>query len=431
MAKVPYLFRRNNIFYFRARIPFEYQNSFKAKEVVRSLKTENQAEAIPIALKLASNFKASFQDIQAGKRYILSYSQLIALLDDSVVGNSSQNNAATPSCAVIVSEPVTTYATPPTPPLLSVVIDDFLGRYDQNKKATLTKLKSTLPIFLELVGEKPINQILQADINSYFDDIQKLPVRRDTKVFRGLSLREVMQANTSKCISQATFKNNYRACVSIFINWAVINYKDQGFPTLSTQGAVYRGVRSNGINKQRAIKHEELTILFGHDKMKEYAADSTKAHYYWLPLVGLFTGCRINEATQLNPFEDILQDEETGIYYFHFTDEGEVVEGVNKSIKTNSSRRIVPIHSQLLKLGFLEYVDRVKREENKIIFPAWRPRDGKTSANASKWFKRYIESVGLRDETMITPLAPVKSLDQHGYMRIAVYQITVLANIAY
>ena len=28
-----------------------------------------------------------------------------------------------------------------------------------------------------------------------------------------------------------------------------------------------------------------------------------------------------------------------------------------------------------------------------------RPRNGKASANASKWFKRYIESIGLRDET--------------------------------
>ena len=45
MAKVPYLFRRNNIFYFRSRIPLEYQNSFKAKEVPRSLRTENHAEA--------------------------------------------------------------------------------------------------------------------------------------------------------------------------------------------------------------------------------------------------------------------------------------------------------------------------------------------------------------------------------------------------
>jgi len=31
MAKVPYLFRRNNIFYFRTRISLKFQESFKAK----------------------------------------------------------------------------------------------------------------------------------------------------------------------------------------------------------------------------------------------------------------------------------------------------------------------------------------------------------------------------------------------------------------
>ena len=93
MAKIPYLFRRKNIFYFRARIPFEYQESFKAKEVVRSLKTESQAEAIPLVLKFAANFKATFQDIHKGKKYITSYSDLIASLNDETVSNNPQNNA--------------------------------------------------------------------------------------------------------------------------------------------------------------------------------------------------------------------------------------------------------------------------------------------------------------------------------------------------
>ena len=106
-----------------------------------------------------------------------------------------------------------------------------------------------MPVFLELLGDRPINQILQTDINAYFDDMQKLPVRRDAKIFKGMSLREIMTANTGKCVSEGTFGSAYRACISIFINWAIINYKDQGFPTLSTQGAVYRGVRSDGINK--------------------------------------------------------------------------------------------------------------------------------------------------------------------------------------
>lgn len=391
MAKFPYLFRRNNFFYFRVRIPSEHQKSFKAKEFVRSLRTQNQAEATLLALELTTNFKSILHKQQTGETVITSYAELAALLNDKPRENLR------PSRSSVNCIPHSPHTQPS--PLLSYVINDFLNRYDKNNKATLTKLNATLPILQELVGDKPINQILQADINVYFDDVQKLPVRRDAKIFNGMSIKEIIESNTDKCISKGTFTNTYRACASIFLNWAAVHYKDQGFPTLSTQGSFYRGERADGINKQRAMKPDELRILFGHAKMKEYATNPDTAHYCWLPLIGLHTGARINEICQLNPGSDILQDETTGIWYFNFDDEGDSADGVAKSIKNNSSKRVVPIHSQLLDLGFLHYVERIRVEGHKLIFPAWKPRNGKASPNAAKWFKRYLESTGLNDET--------------------------------
>ena len=113
------------------------QKSFKAKEVVLSLKTENQAEAIPLALKLAANFKATLLDIQNGKIAISCYSELITLLGDQIASNTSHINAVKPSPAAIVSESFDNSASQKTP-LLSTVIDDFLKRYDREKKAALT-----------------------------------------------------------------------------------------------------------------------------------------------------------------------------------------------------------------------------------------------------------------------------------------------------
>ena len=89
-----------------------------------------------------------------------------------------------------------------TVPLLSVVVVDFLKRYDPSNKATFTKLNATLPIFVELIGNKAINQILQADVNSYFEEVQKLPVRRDAKILSGMSFKEIIAANTDSCIAE-------------------------------------------------------------------------------------------------------------------------------------------------------------------------------------------------------------------------------------
>lgn len=418
MAKIPYLIRRKNIFYFRLVVPVEFRKSLKVREITQSLRTENREEATHQALKLAAYFRAAMHNHKTGKTYILSRSELMTSFNNEMVCNTVQNITIPPSPVAIVGEPLLSHSVNMKAPLLSVVIDDFLERYDQKKKATLTKLNATLPILLELVGDKPVNQILQADINAYFDDVQKLPVRRDAKIFSGMSLREIMVANTGKCVSAGTFKSTYRACVSMFINWATVNYSDQGFPNLSTQGAVYHGERSNGINKQRAIKSEELKILFEHEKMGRYAADSELSHYFWLPLIGLYTGARINEICQLNPVEDILKDKKTGIWYLWFNDESDTADGVDKSIKCNSSKRVVPIHSKLLNLGFLDYVNKLKAENNKLLFPQWQPRNGKASANAAKWFSRYLESVGLRDETEGERLSGFHAL-RHTYVTFA------------
>jgi hypothetical protein len=66
-TKIPYLFRRKNIYYFRIRIPAECQNSLKAREIIQSLKTENREEATHLALKLAAHFKATLHDLKTGK----------------------------------------------------------------------------------------------------------------------------------------------------------------------------------------------------------------------------------------------------------------------------------------------------------------------------------------------------------------------------
>jgi hypothetical protein len=393
MCKFPYLFRRGNVYYFRFVIPVELRNSFKVREIILSLKTEVKSEAIPLAWKLAASVTQSLKDLKTGKIKDVNRSYLIE--------SSINEPARTPQNIAIAAQHVTIPINPQLPkaPLLSFVVDDFLKRYDQSNKATLTKLKSTLPILIELVGDKVINQIFQTDLNRFFDEVQKLPVRRDAGIFKGMSIRQIIEANTGSCISQGTFKSTYRACVSLFIEWAKVHYSDQGFPDLCIKGAVYRGTRAGGVNKQRAMKFEELQVLFGHRKMKEYSSDQKYSHYCWLPLIGLHTGARINEICQLNPSTDIVHDVDSGVHYFNFTDLGETGLDVKKSIKTNSSRRIVPIHSKLIDLGFLDYVERIKSGGHKILFPEWQPRNGKASANASKWFVRYLESIGLSDDS--------------------------------
>ncbi len=74
-----------------------------------------------------------------------------------------------------------------------------------------------------------------------------------------------------------------------------------------------------------------------------------KDAYWWLPVIGIFTGMRLEEICQLQA-GDLKADGD-----IHYLD---VVEGEGKRLKTASSARQVPIHAILINLGFLSLFDK-------------------------------------------------------------------------
>ena len=72
---------------------------------------------------------------------------------------------------------------------------------------------------------------------------------------------------------------------------------------------------------------------------------------YYVTMIAAYSGMRIKEITQLHKEDITLKD---GIYCFNInTNDG-------KTTKTKNSIRFVPIHSKLIDLGLLEYVNSKK-----------------------------------------------------------------------
>ena len=67
---------------------------------------------------------------------------------------------------------------------------------------------------------------------------------------------------------------------------------------------------------------------------------------FWLPLLGIFHGNRLEELAHLRR-EDVRVVE--GIPYLRITDED------GRQPKNEQSRRDVPLHPELIRLGFLDY----------------------------------------------------------------------------
>lgn len=94
----------------------------------------------------------------------------------------------------------------------------------------------------------------------------------------------------------------------------------------------------------------------------ELHSNTAVFHYqFWMPLIAVFTGMRISEIAGLTT-RDIEQRE--GIWCIKVEEN----ESIGKRIKTISSRRLVPIHSKLEQIGFIDYVEARKKSKSVMLF---------------------------------------------------------------
>lgn len=108
---------------------------------------------------------------------------------------------------------------------------------------------------------------------------------------------------------------------------------------------------------------------------------------YWMPLLGCFTGARISELAQL--WTDDLGTE-PGREVFEFR----ANESRGQRLKTSESWRAVPMHSELIRLGFLRYVATLKSGP---LFPHL-PTAGTNGPGAQfgQWFGTFKAAKGFK-----------------------------------
>ncbi|MFZ2267566.1 MAG: DUF6538 domain-containing protein [Azonexus sp.] len=453
----PYLQRRGYGLTFRIAIPPDLRAIVGVREITKALPTTDRSEATPLALKYAACAKRMFYELRAAMtapdnledhpaapdveklRTVAKDAKHRIQLDDLKVQHfdelveqrsqhlkdierirlEAENEAlrrvlagfsappivahspmpasapAAPACVPVASAPAAPV------PTFKTIVDGFLGKYPQDKRpAMFKKHKAVLLMLLDVVGDKRINELRQADINNFFELLGRLPPRwADQCRKRKLTVQELAELEFDETLGPKSFDDTYIASVRPFLKAAKKDWQDQGFPLgLTTDGIEYLGDREEDENKQRAFKRDELARLFEGKEMRELAQDEGQHHRFWILHLGLFTGARVNEICQINPHTDILQDEESGVWHLWITKETEADPRIRKSVKTGDSRK-VPIHHKLIELGFLAYVERLKAAGHKLLFPEWLPINRRASGEAEKWVRQFFRDTKLRDET--------------------------------
>lgn len=172
---------------------------------------------------------------------------------------------------------------------------------------------------------------------------------------------------------------------------------------------VAAGIKVEGYSKKgdrRPFTKDELAKLFADPlftrpwsvaQSKSAVSDITLR---WLFLLGLLTGGRIEELGQV-----LLTDVKTelGIHYIDVTDYVDPeVETEQNRVKTEGSRRVLPLHPKLIELGFTEYMERQHAKGALRPFPDLKAdKLGVKTKEASRRAVRVIDQAVSKDPRIV------------------------------
>ena len=254
-------------------------------------------------------------------------------------------------------------------PLFSIVLEKYLATNPRPAR-TAQPLKAEFLRFIETIGgDKPVATITKADGVAYKE-----------------SLQLVRKIHLTTCIKHISN-------VDTLFKWAEVHgYLPEGSSSpMKGLAPSKRQAKKHALDR-RPFTDSELLMIFGSTEFKRQRTE--RPERYWLVLLLLFQGCRREEAGQL--YVKNLGEAE-GIPYLHIIDEEK-----DQTLKNEGSRRKVPLHTSLIKLGFMGYVSSIKKAGHVRLFPQLARKGNNGYADpVGKWFGRMVTDLGLTDPRLV------------------------------
>jgi integrase len=266
---------------------------------------------------------------------------------------------------------------------------------------TLRQVQGTFRLFVDFTRDAPLASIIRKDIAAFLSALAELDPSYGRKLRDPLSLNQLRKQYRShgEGLSNKTLNRHSGALASLF-EWAIRAGKIEG---VNPAKGHHRTNDDNGDDPdaRRPFTTDELNKLLAGPvfqipwqervQPKVHTPESTLA---WLIPIALFSGMRLDEICGLRT-QDL--EEDSGILFFN------VISHEGRRLKTAASRRRIPVHSELLRIGFGEYLEHVRRQGHEYLFPALKPGgpDNKRNWYIGKRFTTYRRSVGVNSPTTV------------------------------
>ncbi len=295
----------------------------------------------------------------------------------------------------------------PTPQVLvsvnsGTVQDAFEGwkKERERPEGTVHEYGRAITMFVQLHGNLPLLDIKRSHARTFREALQLVPKSRKGTLLKA-SLRELSEYGRAhpsvQKVSPGTVNKQLGAMQAV-AGWGRHNGlvpEDAPWPD------PFEEMRLEEEQSQRApFNARDLQTIFDAPLFtaRKLPVGAKGDAGIWLPLLALFAGARQAEYAGLRVL-DIREDVETRVPLMWFTRDTKA----GRRLKTKSSERVVPVHPQLVKLGFLKYVEARRKDGERVwLFPTVAP-DQKGALRAwAKWWGRYLrDHVGVKDTNKV------------------------------
>lgn len=257
--------------------------------------------------------------------------------------------------------------------------------------------KVVMDDFVRVCGDRGVGDYTKSDGREYERILSLLPANLDKMLRRLGGDRNDLADLAARARKlglepqSAVTINKKIAIANHCFDWIASRYDE-------CQGSPLTGIkvkhRSSPKDHKQAFSTDQLSSIF---RAPVYTGCASEVHWnrpgntilsssskFWVPLIALFTGMRSGEICQLSR-ENI--GEHRGCHYIALTRD--------LRLKNEPSIRSVPLHSTLIKIGFLEFVANCSER----LFPDLPThKTGRMSDAFGKHFARFLESLCVKEK---------------------------------
>lgn len=422
MSLVTNVVRRGGSYYFRTRVPTLYRAIIGRSELWRSLRTPVPSEARRRAIILAALTSDLWTGLEPsmtmkeGKELVATW--LKAELDDYADMQSGirreldRIRPARPATASASPSTLNLDDTPPSQPdAIGVMLVEAsrtaileLVRTEGFKPKRRNDYQNAVNAFVAWHGSDiDLAHLTPELVGAFKSALTHYPARGSVRpAYRDLTWKErVAHAEAIKeadVLNAETINTKYLSPLrSIFRYHQGVGLKRK-LPTNPFDGVAARKKRTaKRDSKRREFTPREVRTMLSQPMFIGAKGTSFAPLYqrgdvrisdwrYWVPLLSLFTGARLNEvcAIALNDFRV-----EDGIHFVLIRDILEEQHG-----KSEAAWRRVPLHRELIRLRLPDYVAQRRLEGGKRLFDDLQmDAFGYVSSRPSKFFNRLVDTI--------------------------------------